>query len=375
MRPNSRVARRFADKLFRHPFSDTCFGLRRLSFLLSFTAITLSPSLARADEGGVSFWLPGLYGSLAAAPQVPGWALGFVDIYTPVSASANAAAAREVTINKFSGTVNVNLNLNLSASPNLVLANPTYVFATPVFGGQFAVSMAGAYGRSVADLDGTLTLTGPGGGTITRQGAIDDARDGFSDLYPSATLRWNNGIHNWMVYGTGDIPVGTYDSSRLANLGIGHGAIDAGVGYTYFDPRTGHEFSAVTGFTYNLVNPSTGYQNGIDWHLDWGASQFLTKTLQVGAVGYFYNQLTPDGGCLPALCPFESRTMGIGPQIGFIFPGASFQTYLNVKAYWDFDTDNRASGASAWVTLAFSPKEPVSESTPPPMLTKSTPHQ
>ena len=100
---------------------------------------------------------------------------------------------------------------------------------------------------------------------------------------------------------------GLYDSSRLANLGIGHGAADAGVGYTYFDPKTGHEFSVVTGLTYNLVNPSTGYQNGIDWHVDWGASQFLTKTLQVGAVGYFYNQLTADKGCLPGLCPDFSR--------------------------------------------------------------------
>jgi hypothetical protein len=31
-----------------------------------------------------------------------------------------------------------------------------------------------------------------------------------------------------MVYGTGDIPVGDYDPRRLANLGIGHGAIDFG---------------------------------------------------------------------------------------------------------------------------------------------------
>ena len=51
--------------------------------------------------------------------------------------------------------------------------------------------------------------------------------------YPQATLRWNNGINNFMIYGTGDIPVGPYQSTRLANLGIGHGAADGGAGYTY----------------------------------------------------------------------------------------------------------------------------------------------
>lgn len=332
-----------------------------VAVILAIVVSTAVPSTSFADEDGVSFWIPGLYGSLAAAPQVPGWAVGIVDLYNPVTGSGNVAAAREITIDKFSGAVNVNLNLNLKANPDMVLVNPTYVFATPVFGGQFAVSMAGAYGRSIADLNGTLTLTGPNGGTFTRQGAIDDARDGFSDLYPTATLRWNHGVDNWMVYGTGDIPVGTYDSSRLANLGIGHGAMDAGVGYTYLDAKTGHEFSVVTGLTYNLVNPSTGYQNGIDWHLDWGASQFVTKTLQIGVVGYFYDQLTPDSGCAPSLCPFESRTIGAGPQVGLILPTTSFQTYVNLKGYWDFDTQNRASGASAWITLAISPNPPASE--------------
>ena len=336
-------------------------------------AIVYSQRDALADEGGVSFWFPGLYGSLAAAPQVPGWAVGIVNLYVPVSANGAVAAAREVTINKFNTTVNVNLNLNLKANPDLVLVNPTYVFATPVFGGQFALSMAGAYGRSIAGLNGTLTATA-GPLTVTRQGAIEDGRDVFSDLYPEATLRWNNGVNNWMTYVMGDLPVGTYDSANLANGGIGHGAIDSGVGYTYFNPQTGHEFSAVTGVAYNLVNPSTGYQNGIDWHLDWGASQFVTKTLQIGAVGYVYQQLSPDRGCLPALCPFESRTVGVGPQLGIIIPGASMQTYLNFKAYWDFDTQDRASGMSAWVTLAFSPNPPAHESAPPSIVTKSAPH-
>lgn len=99
-----------------------------------------------------------------------------------------------------------------------------------------------------------------------------------------------------MTYVTGDIPVGAYQSTRLANLGLGHGAIDAGGGYTYFNPATGPELSAVLGFTYNFVNPSTQYQSGVDMHLDWGASQFLTKQVQVGLVGYAYKELGCDSG-------------------------------------------------------------------------------
>jgi hypothetical protein len=123
-----------------------------------------------------------------------------------------------------------------------------------------------------------------------------------------------------MVYGTGDIPVGDYSPTNLANFGIGHGAVDAGGGYTYFNPQTGHEISAVTGFTYNLINPRTNYQNGIDWHLVWGASQFLTKQIQVGAVGYFYEQVSPDSGSGDHVGAFESGVIGIGPQLGFIIP-------------------------------------------------------
>ena len=44
----------------------------------------------------------------------------------------------------------------------------------------------------------------------------------------SRTLKWNAGVHNFMTYVTGDIPVGAYSPARLANLGIGHAALDAG---------------------------------------------------------------------------------------------------------------------------------------------------
>src|SRR5262249_3471463 len=156
---------------------------------------------------------------------------------------------------------NANLNVNVNARVDVALINPSYVFATPVFGGQLALGVLGFVGTNHTSLDGTLTLAS-GPFAITRQGSISQTTTGVGDLYPEAIIRWNNGVHNWMVYGAGDIPVGDYSSTNLANIGIGHGAADAGGGYTYFNPQTGHEFSAVTGFTYNLVNPSTNYQNG-----------------------------------------------------------------------------------------------------------------
>ncbi len=49
---------------------------------------------AYADESGISFWLPGQFGSLAAAPAVPGWSGAAVYYHTTVAASGAAAAAR-----------------------------------------------------------------------------------------------------------------------------------------------------------------------------------------------------------------------------------------------------------------------------------------
>jgi hypothetical protein len=175
-----------------------------------------------------------------------------------------------------------------------------------------------------------------------------------------------------MVYLTGDIPVGQYDSTNLANMGLGHGAIDGGFGYTYFNPATGHEISATLGLTGNFKNTATQYTSGIDMHLDVGASQFLTKQFQVGVVAYAYEQLTSDQGCAPQLCPFKSRVLGIGPQIGYVFPVGGMQGYVNVKAYKEFESANRPDGWNAWLTFVLSPAPPTAKPSPT-MITKALP--
>jgi Putative MetA-pathway of phenol degradation len=49
--------------------------------------------------------------------------------------------------------------------------------------------------------------------------------------------------------------------------------------------------------------------------------------------------------------PFESRVIGVGPQVGYIFPPGNYQRYLNLKGYGEFDAHDRPSGYLAWLTL------------------------
>jgi hypothetical protein len=117
------------------------------------------------------------------------------------------------------------------------------------------------YGRSEANLNATITASlGPL--MASRTIDITDVVTGFGDLYPTAALRWNKGVDNYMVYVTGDLPVGLYNSSQLANIGLGHYAVDTGGGYTYFNPQTGREFSANEESRWRLRKKALGFPLG-----------------------------------------------------------------------------------------------------------------
>ena len=331
--------------------------IRRVGCVVAVASLALAPEISRADESGISFWLPGLEGSLAATPTTPGWSMAAIYYHTSVNATGAAAAAREFQVGRFSPTVNINLNLSLSGQADLLFVAPTYTFATPVLGGQASMTLAGIYGRSTASLAGTLTAAA-GPIVTTRTGFLEDALTSYGDLYPTFKLKWNSGVNNFMVYAAGDIPVGDYNPNRLSNIGIGHGAIDLGGGYTYFNPVTGDEFSGVAGFTYNFKNPDTQYQSGIDFHFDWGVSHFLSKQVFVGFVGYAYQQITDDFGQPAVFGGFRSRVLGIGPQLGYIFPIGDNQAFLGLKGYGEFDAANRPSGWNTWLTFSISEAAP-----------------
>jgi hypothetical protein len=316
----------------------------RVSFAI-FAAACLCPiyiNTATADEGGVSFWLPGQYGSYAAAPGKPGWSFESTFYYASAAATAGASFSR-------GGGVQAGIKSPIG----FVMFTPTYSFSTPVLGAQAALGMTVLFGKN--SCSASATLTGPGGNTLS--GSRSDDVTGFGDLSPTGSLKWSQDNHNVMLYATTGIPVGAYSANRISALGIGHWAVDAGAGYTYLNEQAGFESSAVLGFTYNFINPYTQYQNGIDAHLDWAISPHVTDKLHIGVVGYFYNQVTGDSGAGARLGEFKSRVAAIGPQIGFFIPVGDREGYLNLRGYYEFEAKNRLEGWNAFITFSIEPAE------------------
>src|ERR1700757_2690712 len=105
-------------QMLRLQFGVRSSFCRPYSYLLAgavVATLALPAQVARADEGGVSFWIPGFFGSLAAVPaQAPGWSVTSIYYHDSVSAGGDVARAREFQI----GNIPANLTANLSANLN-----------------------------------------------------------------------------------------------------------------------------------------------------------------------------------------------------------------------------------------------------------------
>ena len=219
-------------------------------------------------------------------------------------------------------------------------ASPTYAPETKVLGGQLAVMLSVGLGSNATQPDQAVS-SGPESQSVS----------GSTDVAPAATLSWQRGANSWMVYVTGNVPVGSYDSRRPSNVGIGHAAVDVGGVYTYDSTTSGRSASVAMGITYNSINPDTNYRSGIDSHLGWSAMQPLSETIRAGLSGYVYYQLTADSGTGNNCGACKSRVVGIGPQLNYTFTVAGRPWSANLRGYYEFWARNRLEGYALFATL------------------------
>jgi hypothetical protein len=83
----------FTEKVWRSSFVRRKVAASVIALPIAGAVAGFIATSSRADEGGVSFWVPGFFGSLTAAPQVPGFSFANVLYYSQVSAGGNVAFA------------------------------------------------------------------------------------------------------------------------------------------------------------------------------------------------------------------------------------------------------------------------------------------
>lgn len=258
----------------------------------------------------------------------------------------------------YSGSASANLGIPLGHQVGvgvtyqliLNISQISWVTDLKALGGSIGFAAVIPYGseKTLAGAD----LTGPLG--VTRPLNVSSETQSLADMAYAAFIGWENGEHHWSATLTGFAPTGHYDSNTISFTGINRPGVDIKGAYTFLSPTTGFEASAALGITINAVNTATEYQSGDELHFEWALNQHLPFGLSAGVGGYFYQQVTDDGGVGDErLGAFRGRVAAIGPLLSYTIKVGEQQVILSGRWLHEFAVENRVRGDSVFASLAF----------------------
>jgi hypothetical protein len=178
---------------------------------------------------------------------------------------------------------------------------------------------------------------------------LSETRRGFGDLTFGNGLHWTLG--DYQAVGAVDVvfPTGSFDASRLINLGLNHYTVRLNHMGTWF-PKPDWEISYGLRWDYNFENPDTHYTTGQMGYGEMTVAWLPTPELRLGLLGVVLRQLNGDSG--PAVPSdgnkYSVNALGVGGN--YAFPGGIFVTAKYLK---EFDVRNTARGQLFQISIAF----------------------
>lgn len=134
-------------------------------------------------------------------------------------------------------------------------------------------------------------------------------------------------------------PTGDYDGTPISpGKGFLTQMLTAGVTF-YPDQNKTWSIAALNRYEFNHQNDETGITPGQYWTLEWGIGKSLTKTVEIGATGFFQAQTTKASN-LPA--SVKDHTAGIGPELNLVCPKLGLST--SIRYVREIGAHNRPEG-------------------------------
>ena len=292
----------------------------------------------QAVEYGLGNYLLGY--SLPMAGYTPPPGVYFSDTFYLYQGSASANVKFPVGRNTVAG-VSYNFLFNI--------AQVAWVTDAKILGGSLGFAAILPFGGERTSA--SLSFTGPFG--VDRQLGRTASVDALGDSAFTAFLGWAAGEHHWNATLTGFAPTGYYSSTALAFTGLHRPGVDLKGGYTYLSLQTGIEASAALGITVNAINTATNYQSGAELHFEGALNQHFPFGLSAGVGGYYYQQVTNDGGSGDRIGPFRGRVAAIGPLVSYTLKAGAQAFTLSGRWFNEFDVTHRVRGDSIFASLSF----------------------
>jgi hypothetical protein len=172
---------------------------------------------------------------------------------------------------------------------------------------------------------------------------------GVGDLFAEGTLSWHLKQFDFAVGSGVHVPTGDSPSQPGPSTtpGSGFWTFMQTAGATwYIDEEKTWAVSALNRYEFNTEQRDTHITPGDTYTLEWGVSKTVAKVVDLGAVGYYQQQVTSDSGS-PA--SDRSRVAAVGPEVNVAFPKQMF--FVSLRYNYEFMAENRAQGHNITMTL------------------------
>ncbi len=171
------------------------------------------------------------------------------------------------------------------------------------------------------------------------------SKSGLGDIVVAPFVSWHFS-KNFHMASSFDVvmPTGNYDSTELVNLGRNYWTFEPVLALTYLADN-GMEASIKLMYDFNTKNNATDYRSGQEFHFDYAVG-YHTGPWTVGAVGYYYQQVTGDSG---------TATTGNLGQVYAVGPGIRYDAKngVSIEARWneEFGAENKTEGSRIWFNV------------------------
>lgn len=357
-------------------------GICRALTFLFVSSLIFTPTLFAAPQQG--HYYPGIASLRDNIQPPPGQYLAVYDWYyhssrfndpdgkKMESISSPVSLSKDIGVMGFPIQLNFtgNVTVEIKAKLDNVIHQLCYIraFSKKVLGAQYAFMIAPSFGyqriKVLLNAKGTGTITGSLGKiSVPVAGSqdvkLDDNKYGFGDPYIRPLwLSWV-GKHyscdvNYGVY----VPIGSYDKSDLANIGMGFLTSMWQTTAAYY-PWEHKATALILTATYEMNSKKydVAVKPGQVMTLEYGISQYLSKRLEVGASGYSGFQITDDTGWQATFKDVRDHIQGVGGEVNFwVIPG---KLMMELRYTYEYSSVHRFAGQSGTCNFVYKWGDPA----------------